>query len=336
MPVSVSASRLLRTLLLLAGLALLVYLVVDVGPADILALLSRVGWGFVPITALHLGHQALRALALRLSAAQPGAVTYRDALAVRLSGEAVQFLTSTGPFLAEPSKALLLGRHGLTTTEGFAATIAEYLAYTFVSAAMLAAAMAYLVGRIDLGATLRNTALVLLVVSVLFLGVAIVAIVKRIYLIGSVLKWVGGLPAVGPRLQIEADAVRRMEDLLLSILSERPGRFSRILLLEAIANALLVVELWWILQSSGVPVGVGRALLLESAGKFTGLFFFFVPGQIGASEGVNVVLFRALGLSAVAGVGVALARRVRSVVTAGAGLGALALMTRRHQSDRPA
>jgi hypothetical protein len=71
----------------------------------------------VPSAALYAGHQALRAWALRLSAVWPGAVAYADAVAIRFSGEAIQFLTSTGPFLAEPSKALLFGRCGLTKTE---------------------------------------------------------------------------------------------------------------------------------------------------------------------------------------------------------------------------
>ena len=73
-----------------------------------------------------------------------GARAFADALDVRLSGEAIQFLTSTGPLLAEPSNALLLAQRGLTRPEGFAATIGEYLAYTFVSAVMLARGMAYL------------------------------------------------------------------------------------------------------------------------------------------------------------------------------------------------
>lgn len=318
-----------RALSLIAGLILLIYLVVALGPGEILALLARIGWGFVPIAAIYAGHQAVRAWALRLCAERPGAVAFADAFAIRLSGEAVQFLTSTGPFVAEPSKALLLGRRGLTKTEGFSATIAEYLTYTFVSAAMMGGAMWYLVARVELGRAMHDTAVVLIVVSVVFLGVAAVAIARRIYLIGGVMKWLGGLPAVGRRVRLEADAVRRMEDLLLGVLRERPGRFACVLLLEIAAHALLVVELWWILRLSGVAAGFDRALVLESAGKFTGLAFFFIPGQVGASEGVNAVLFRALGFASVAGVGAALARRIRSALAAGAGLAALALLTRR-------
>jgi hypothetical protein len=317
-----------RTLLLIAGIIISVYLILETGPGEIFALLARIGWGFVPIAALYAGHQALRAWALCLSAVRPGALAYADALAIRLSGEAIQFLTSTGPFLAEPSKALLLGRHGLTKTEGFAVTIGEYLAYTFVSAVMLAVAMGYLTAHVGVGLALRNTAIVLLVVSVTFLGVSAVAISNRIYLIGGVMRRLGRMPIVGRRVRLDDQAVRRVEDLLLGILRERPGRFTKILLLETLAHALLVVELWWLLWMSEVASGFDRALLLESASKFTGLAFFFIPGQVGASEGVNIVLFRALGLSGAAGLGVALARRVRSVLAAAAGLGALALITR--------
>jgi hypothetical protein len=318
-----------RALFLVAGLALLVYLVVALGPREIFAILARIGWGFVPIAGLCAGHQALRAWALCLCAARPGAIAYADAVAVRFSGEAVQFLTSTGPFLAEPAKALLLGRRGLTRTEGFAATIAEYLAYTFVAAAMTAGAMWYLLARVDLGPALRQAAVGVLVVAVVFLVVAAVAIGGRIYLIGGAMAWLGKVPAFGRRVPVQVEAVRRMEDLLLGILRDRRGRFARVMLIESLAHALLVVELWWILRMSDVAPGFGSALVLESAGKFTGLVFFFVPGQLGASEGVNAVLFQALGLAAAAGVGVALARRIRGLLAAGAGLAATAFLTRR-------
>jgi Lysylphosphatidylglycerol synthase TM region len=319
----------LRAFFLIVGLSVSVYLVLALGPRDILALLSRIGWGFVPIAGLYAGYQAARAWALRLSAARPGAIAYADAIAVRFSGEAIQFLTSTGPFLAEPSRALLLGRRGLTKPEGFAAAIGEYLAYTFVSAVLLAIAMGYFVARVDLSSALRNTAVALLAVSVVFLAVSAVAIANRIYLIGGVIKRLGRLPIIGRRVQLDAEAVRRTEDLLLGVLRERPGRFTQILLLETLAHAILVVELWWILRMSELASGFDLAFLLESATKFTGLAFFFIPGQIGASEGVNIVLFHALGFSGAAGVGVALARRVRSALAAAAGLLALALIMRR-------
>jgi hypothetical protein len=318
-----------RIALLLAGVALLVYLIVDLGPREIFTLLARIGWGFAGIAAVYALHQAVRARALSLAVAVPGAVRLRDAFFIRLSGEAVQFLTSTGPFLSEPSKALMLGRRGLSKTEGFAATIAEYLAYMFVSATILTAASWYLTSRGDLPPAIQTTARVVLIATTVFLLVSAVAIVRRIYLIGGVVRGLGRLPGVGRRLSVEPGAVRRMEDLLFGVLRDRPGRFAHILTLEAIAQVLMAAELWWILKMTGIATGLGTAFVLDAANKFTGFAFFFVPGQIGAAEGVNVVMFQALGFSSVAGITVALARRIRSALTAGAGLLVLTIMTRK-------
>src|SRR2546423_15666359 len=126
----------LRIVLLLGGATLLVFLLWRLGPSEILGALSRVGWYSVPVLLLGGAHHAVRALALNACILRPGVLRYRDALAIRLSGEAVQSLTVTGPVLAEPTKAWLLESRGLTLREGFAATMTEYLIYTFVTALM--------------------------------------------------------------------------------------------------------------------------------------------------------------------------------------------------------
>jgi hypothetical protein len=76
---------------------------------------------------------------------RPGLLRYGDALAIRLSGEAIQSLTFTGPILSQPTKAWLLEGHGLTLKEGFAATITEYLICAFVTAAMSISGLLYLI-----------------------------------------------------------------------------------------------------------------------------------------------------------------------------------------------
>lgn len=328
-------AKAIRAWLLAGGLVLFIYLILEAGPSEMLAFLVRIGWGLPVIAALYAGYQGLRAWALRLSVLPPAALPFRDALGVRVSGEAIQFLTSTGPFVAEPSKALLLARRGLTTTEGFAATIGEYLAYTLVSAVLLGGATAYVLAQLVVGPAIRRVAIGLFVVSTLFVLVAAVAIAKRIYLIGEVVKRAGRLPVIGRRVRAEARDVRRMEDALLGVLHERPGRFARVLLVESLAHAVLVVELWYILQISDARTMLAHALFLESASKFTTLAFFFIPGQLGASERVYAVLFDAIGLTSTLGVGVALARRVRTVLATGAGLAVLALFTRHSRTLGP-
>lgn len=65
-------------------------------------------------------------------------------------------------------------------------------------------------------------------------------------------------------------------------------------------------------------------LILEGGAKFIGTAFAFVPGQVGASEGVCALLAGAIGLPAAAGLTLALVRRVRGLLVAAAGVVALA------------
>jgi hypothetical protein len=137
----------LRTVLLLVGAALLVLLLWRLGPTEIFDIFSQIGWYVVPALLLGGAHRATRALALHACVLRPGVLRYGDALAIRLSGEAIQSLTFTGPILSQPTKAWLLEGHGLTLKEGFAATITEYLICAFVTAAMSIAGLLYLIMR---------------------------------------------------------------------------------------------------------------------------------------------------------------------------------------------
>jgi hypothetical protein len=73
-------------------------------------------------------------------------------------------------------------------------------------------------------------------------------------------------------------------------------------------------------RALGYRIGPGEAVLLEGAIKLIGVVFFFIPGQIGANEGVYALLFVAVGLPATAGLTTALVRRMRSLVLAGIGV----------------
>jgi len=64
--------------------------------------------------------------------------------------ETIQFLTFTGPFLAEPAKMWLLQKRGLSPKRAVAATVSEYLIYTLTSAAFAIAALIYLLGNFEL------------------------------------------------------------------------------------------------------------------------------------------------------------------------------------------
>lgn len=315
--------RWLRIAFLILGCALFVYLLLELGPARILELLLEIGWGLAAIAAIYVAHQLVRALAFWLCARAYAPVAYRQLLRIRLAGEAIQYLTFTGLFLSVPAQAMLLRQARMSGTQAFAATAADYILYYILTAAMTLAALSYLLAERELGGAFAAGARVAAWSAAAFLAAAAFAIVRRLYLIGAILNGLSRLPGIGRRLGIDAAALRRTEDLLFVIL--RDGRRCFIILAaQAAAQVPLILELFILLRLTGQDFAAVDLVLIEAATKFLGTAFFFVPGQVGASEGVYVVVFQAAGLAASAGFSLALARRLRSLLVAALGMAALA------------
>ena len=99
----------LQGIAFLLGLALLVYVVNRVGIQPIFDALLKIGFGFVILLGISGSRHALRTLAMRAAVPpEHRRFGFRHALAVRLGGEAISFLTFTGPILGEAAKVALL------------------------------------------------------------------------------------------------------------------------------------------------------------------------------------------------------------------------------------
>jgi len=142
--------RVYRAAVLGFGCILFAYLLVRLGAAGIASLLLRVGWRFGLIAAIYAGHQMVRTFAWRKCSIVSRPLSYWDMVKIRISGEAVQFLTFTGPFLAEPAKMWVLQRRGFGTKQAVAATFCEYLLYNISSAAIAVAGLMYLRNHFEL------------------------------------------------------------------------------------------------------------------------------------------------------------------------------------------
>jgi len=319
----------LRVVLLLAGAALLVVLLWSLGTSDVVDAFHRVGWYFAAVLLLGATHQATRALALLACVLRPNVIRYRDALAIRLSGEAIQSLTLTGPVLAEPTKAWLLETRGLTLKEAFAATITEYLIYTFVTAVMSITGLVFLIAEFDPSPTARRIALAIISMCVLFLLVSAIAIARRYYLIGTIVGILARFGILRGRLTPDLTWINQMEDLLLMTLRDSPARFASVAVLETAAQAMLVLELFVLLHALHVVASPWVALVTEASLKFFDFAFLFVPLQLGVSEGSHALVFGVMGLPLAAGFVVAFVRRARSLMIATVGLATLGTMTRR-------
>ena len=321
----------LRTATFAIGTALLIILIWRLGPQQVFAALGNIGWYAGLILVLYAAHHATRALALRTCVLPPNKLAYAEAVAIRLSGEAVQVLTVTGPFLAEPTRAWLLQRRGLTLTEGFAATISEYLVALFVNAAMAIAALTYLVGHFHPAGGVSGLAVAIICTASAFLIVAGIAITRRFYLIGAIIAGLARIGLLRGRWRPDMESIKRMEDALLAFLHDRPRRLAATVVIDVAAQAFLVLELLVFLHALNLAVPLSHTFMIEGSTKVIGFAFVFVPLQVGVAEGAYAVIFDAIGLPPTAGVTLAFARRIRTIAVASVGLPLLARLT----GDRP-
>ncbi len=315
-------SRAIRLVFLAIGLTLVAILIWREGPSLVLAMLSRIGWKFALIAGIYTSYVLMRATALWRTM-QDSAVPYLDVVRIRLSSEAVEVLTFTGPFLAEPAKGWLLTQRGVGTAASFAAVITEYLIYMAVSSSLSIFALLLILTERALPPAVRAAAVIVMVCTSGFLAAFLFAGVRGVGLITPTLRRLRFL--IGGTAEWAAREFSAVEALVIDALHRRPARCIEVAVFDALAQALLIGEMRLITRTLGFWLSWGGAVTIEGGIKFVGTAFAFIPGQFGASEGVYTLLAGIVGLPTAAGLGVALVRRLRSVAVAAIGLLAVAI-----------
>jgi hypothetical protein len=297
------------------------------GPALVLSMLARTGWTFPAIVGIYALHLAIRAAALQRTVLRD-AVRFVDVLRIRLSGDALERLTFTGPFLAAPAKGWLLKQRGLAGADAFAAVVTEELLYGVVSSSLAILALSLLLARGSLPPGVGAGAVVVVAIATAFTGAFAFAAITGIGLIVPVLR--ASRVLIGPR---RADYTARefspVEAAIVAFLHGRPGRLAEVLVMETAAHLLLIFEIWILIPALGYALSWTDPFILEGGVKFIGVAFVFVPGQVGVSEGVYALLARAIGLPTAAGLTLALVRRTRGLLVATAGVAVLARIVSR-------
>ena len=321
--------RAVRLVTVLAGSAVIFWLVSRAGPWVIWSMLRDVGWALVPIAVLYAIHVALRAVALWW-ALPDGLLPLGDILRVRVAGEIVEVFTFTGPWLAEPTKGWLLVRHGLGVADAVGYIALEYLLYTIVAGWMAATALAVLWFRPALPGFMAGPVL----------GIEVVVFAVTVACVHAVLTGRGIIASTlrrgGRRGAALAAKVAPAEDVLVRFMSTRKARLLEVLVIQVVGHALLAAEIAIVFRELHLPSSFSDPLIFEGATKFIATAFFFVPGQVGAQEGVYTLIAGALGAPAAAGLTLALARRLRNVLVGAVGLLLVSLTSSRSGALRRA
>lgn len=294
------------------GLALLVWVVMRVGVAEIAADVRQVGWGLVLIVAFGGLRFLVRAVAWRLCLEPPHRLRLRDAFAAVVCGDAIGNLTPLGPLVGEPAKAAFV-RGRVALTPALTALAIENVLYTLSAAAMIAAGMVALLVRFQLPPDVR--------------GVGELAIAGTFVLFTSALWMLWRQPAlvsrglgIAPPLRRHAGRIKQIEEDVYTFASRHRRVLPALAAAEIGFHALGVAEMYLTLWLLGV-VGptLFHAFLFETANRLITVVFKVVPLRLGVDE-VGTAWFAALiGLPYKTGLALAIIRKARMLVWTAAG-----------------
>jgi hypothetical protein len=132
-------------------------------------------------------------------------------------------------------------------------------------------------------------------------------------LIVPAVRWAGSW--VAPlRGAVLAARIEPVERELIAFLHERSWHVLTMIAMQGAAQLLLTLEVWIVFRALGTSATLIDSFVFEGAVKFIDVAFFFVPGQLGAHEGLYSVAAGAIGVMPAAGLTLSLARRIRGVL----------------------
>ncbi len=298
--------------LLSIGLVIFIAVLASQGLSTVLATLALAGWGLVLVALFHLVPLVLDAAAIRVLFVSDAATPMREAILARWVGESANSLMPGGQIGGPVLMARHLSLRGLPMPEAVATITVSTTLQTFAQIGFA------LYGVSLLGAhathvsesTLRNSSLI----ASAFLALQIVGfyLLQRRGFFSKLLR--AAARFAGKRDWSHWMSHAQAIDAAVEVTYRRSAAVAASFGLSLIGWLVGTVEVYWILQLLGSPVGWSDALMLESVGQAIRGAAFAIPGALGVQEGGYLLLAPLVGLHAETGLALSLAKRARELL----------------------
>jgi len=311
----------LQGLAFLLGLGLLILVINRVGVQPLFDALLRIGFGFFVIVGLSGLRHVLRTISMRAAVpAEHRRITFRQAFAARLGGEAISFLTFTGPLLGEATKVALL-RKRVPLTYGVPALVVDNLLYNLSVVFFILSGAVVMLIRYPLPPQVNLVLLVIAAVAASGILIAAIAAKRRVMLLTWIIDRLAQL-RLSPKVILKRrHHIYHLESKVYDFYKHQPGAFFLMIVCNLLAHVSSVAEVFLALRMLGFESQVSQAYIIESLTKVINAVFAFVPGTIGVYEGgTEVILQKGLGFTPAAGLALALVRKAAIVTWTSAGL----------------
>ena len=311
----------LQAFAFLLGLGLLIFVINRVGVQPLFDALLRIGFGFFVIVALSGLRHFLRTIAMRAAVPpEHRRISFRHAFAARLGGEAISFLTFTGPLLGEATKVALL-RKRIPLTYGVTALVVDNLLYNLSVVFFVLTGAVVMLWWYPLPEEVNFVLVGIALIAALGIVAVAIAAKRRVMLMTWIIDRLAQL-RLSPKVILKRrDHIHHIESKVYDFYKHHPAAFFAMIACNLAAHATSVVEVYLALRMLGFQPQWAQAYIIESLTKVINFVFSFVPGTIGVYEGgTEVILQKGLGFTPAAGLALALVRKAAIVAWTSAGL----------------
>jgi hypothetical protein len=304
-----------RALPALLALALLAFVLRGADVSRALALVHSLGW-LLPLLLLpNLASMALEAAGWRLAFARIGSrPRLRSLLAIRVIGEGLMLGLPSGSMVNDSMQPYLLKRRcGVPLESGIVATVGRKFLVVLSHGLFLALATAVTWGTLDRASHVAigrgGLPWLLLATAAVMCGVALAGafatargrVADRLH--RRLDRWAGRW--LGSWLERNAVRFTRTDAALSSFFALAPARLAPPVLLYLTAWLVRALETLLFLRLLGVGVGLGSAMLLETALILLRALAVPVPAGLGVQDAGYVLALHALGVADATTVGTA-------------------------------
>jgi hypothetical protein len=324
--------RKVHLLLLVVGLAFLVFLIWRTGLHNLWQQFALLGWGLIPIVIAEGVAELFHAISWRYCFSRPRRrISLLRLFRIHLAGYAVNFLTPTASLAGEVTKAALLAGNR-QTPEAVSAVVVGKLSFGLAHLLFVAAGSIVLLPVLPLPPALR--AVLLVSGATLATGILAFLLLQKNGKLSVFLRWLVARKLFAKALRGLVLPMEQVDKTLKAFYREQPWDLVWSVLWHLLGYAVGFFVTWYFL----FLLTEGRGWIVSARIWFLVLWCdlvtFAVPLNLGVLEGGRLMAFRSFGFGALPGMTFGMAARLTQLFWAGFGLINYALLIGRTPARR--
>jgi uncharacterized membrane protein YbhN (UPF0104 family) len=328
-----------KTIALVAGIALLAWLIVQSGVGLLVEYLARVGWWIFLLLGIAAVRHAFRTVAVqRAMGEEHGRFSFPAMYGLVLVSEAINFVTFAGMIFGASSAAVMMRRR-VSAARAVSSVVLDLLLYNFSAAVFALAGIALVFALYPGSPSVRRlgaAGALLLLAGIVSGAVAFTRRWIRAERFLGPLARLRLLPSLSSEEWVRERAARfaEIDDQVFHFYRRHRRAFYGILALDLAAHLTAALEVMVIMRLLGLPAHYFDGIATEALTKLVQLGAVVVPGDVGLYQGGSGLILASLGFAMAAGVALGIVRQVRSILWAA--LGFLVLVFWREKGSGPA